>query len=295
MKFFTSKFSATQNENHGLNVEQLEDRLMLSTVEVFAAGSTGEENLDIFINGQFETTFFAVGGDVDQRDFVRLVFETDQDVTTGDVGIAFGNDAYDPSIGLDRNLLVDRIVVDGVTAQTEDPATFSTGIYRDGVTGPGFFETELFNINATFTYADSAPAEPTDRIEFDALGTTGDEIVELVIRGELVETFTFDSAGITETFSFTSNDSNLSIEDIRIQFVNDLFNPAAGIDRNAQIFEIRLFDSPGGNVEVADTNDSNVLSDGIFVQGVGITSGFGAGGFLAGNGICSGHQSIELR
>jgi len=34
---------------------------MLSTVEVFAAGATGEENLDIFINGVYETTFFEVG------------------------------------------------------------------------------------------------------------------------------------------------------------------------------------------------------------------------------------------
>ena len=64
-----------------------------------------------------------------------------------------------------------------------------------------------------------------------------------------------------------------------------MFDPANGIDRNAQIFEIRLVDSPTGNVEVANTNDSNVFADGIFVQGVGITSGFGAGGFLAGNGF----------
>ena len=285
MNFFKRQSPNPQNQNHGLNIEPLEDRLMLSTVEVFAAGATGEENLDIFINGQLETTFFSVGGDVEQRDLVRLVFETDQNVTTGDVGIGFNNDAFDPSIGFDRNLLVDRIVVDGVTAQTEDPSTFSTGIYRDGLTGPGFFETELFNINAVFTYADQAPTGPTDRIEFDALGTTGEEIVQLVVRDQVVETFTFDSANVSQTFSFQSNDNDLSIDDIRIEFVNDLFDPANGIDRNAQIFEIRLVDSPTGNVDVANTNDSNVFANGIFVQGVGITSGFGAGGFLAGNGF----------
>jgi len=88
-----------------------------------------------------------------------LVFETDQDLTPGDIGIAFGNDAFDPTTGLDRNLLVDRIIVDGVTVQTEDPSTFSTGIYRDGLTGGGFFETELFNINAIFTFADVEQAD----------------------------------------------------------------------------------------------------------------------------------------
>ena len=86
-------------------------------------------------------------------------------MTTGDVGIGFSNDAFDPSIGLDRNLLVDRIVVDGVTAQTEDPSTFSTGIYRDGLTGPGFFETELFNIMRSLLtqiqHRRNRPAQPT--------------------------------------------------------------------------------------------------------------------------------------
>jgi len=186
---------------------------------------------------------------------------------------------------IQRNLLIDRIAVDGVTAQTEDPSTFSTGIYRDGITGPGFLETEFFNINATITFADQQTTGSGDRIEFDALGTTGDEIVELVVRGEVVQTFALGAAGVAETFSFTSNDSDLSIEDIRIQFVNDLFDAANGIDRNAQIFEFRLIDSATGNVEVANTNDSNVLADGIFVQGVGITSGFGTGGFLASNGF----------
>ena len=112
MNPFKNETPLNRNSNRGLQLESLEERLMLSTVEVFAAGATGEENLDIFLNGVYETTFFEVGGDVDSRDFVRLVFETDQDLTPGDIGIAFGNDAFDPSTGLDRNLLVDRIVVD---------------------------------------------------------------------------------------------------------------------------------------------------------------------------------------
>ena len=49
MKFFKSKSSNSQNENLKLSLEQLEDRMMLSSVEIFAAGSTGEENLDLFI------------------------------------------------------------------------------------------------------------------------------------------------------------------------------------------------------------------------------------------------------
>ena len=260
--------TARYDSDLNLSLERLEDRLMLSTVEVFAAGATGQENLDIFINQQYVTTFNNVGGDVDQRDFVQLTFETDQQLSPGDIGIAFGNDLFDAATGLDRNLLVDRIVVDGVTVQTEDPSTFSTGIWRDGQTGPGFYETELFNIDAIFTFADPVTSpNGGDRIEFNALGTTGDEIVELVINGQVVESFGFNSAGNTQSFSFVSNDSDLSIDDIRIQFVNDLFDPAAGIDRNAQIFDFSLIDAQTGSSTTVRTTDSNVLSSGIFVRG----------------------------
>lgn len=109
---------------------------MLSTVEIFAAGATGEENVDLFINGQYETTFFNVGGNIDDRTFESFIFETDRQLTPGNIGVAFGNDFFDSHSAFDRNLVVDRIVVDGVTVQTEDPTTFSTGIYRDGLTGP---------------------------------------------------------------------------------------------------------------------------------------------------------------
>ena len=53
-------------------MEPLEERMMLSTVEIFAAGSTGQENLDLFIDDEFETTFFNVGGDVSAREFQTL-------------------------------------------------------------------------------------------------------------------------------------------------------------------------------------------------------------------------------
>ena len=254
---------------------------MLSTVSIFAAGQTGAENLDLFIDDQFVTTFNNVGGDVGSRDFVELQFDTEETLSPGRIGVAFGNDFFDLQTGEDRNLLVDRIVVDGVSVETEDPSTRSTGIFRNGFTGPGNFETELFNINAIFTYAD--PVGQGDRVEFDALGTTGDEVVELVIGDQVVSSFQLGNAGATETFSFSSS-SNVSLEDVEVRFANDLFDPANGIDRNVQIFEFRVVDGETGGVSTARTTDANVLSSGIFVPGEGITTGFGAGGFLATNG-----------
>ena len=285
--------------NSCLNLEVLEDRMMLSSVEIFAAGATGEENLDLLIDGEVVQTFFAVGGDASTGAFQRLTFETDQTITPGNIGIGFSNDAFDPSTGLDRNLFVDRIAVDGVSVEAEDPSTFSTGIYRDGLTGPGFLQTDVLNINGTLTFADpgsgggGGSTGSGDLIQFDALGTTGEEFVNLLVNGEVVQSFGFAFAqpGTTQTFNFQSDDPNISIEDIRLEFTNDAFDASTGLDRNVQISEFRVIDGDTGTVQSASTSDSNVLSSGIFADGA-ITEGFGAGGFLAGN--FDGNAFVEI-
>ena len=270
-----------------MSAEALEDRMMLSSVEIFAAGATGEENLDISINGEFQQSFFNVGGDASTRDFVRLTFDTDQTITPGDIAIGFSNDAFDPSIGLDRDLIVDRIVVDGVTVEAEAPSTFSTGIFRDGgLTGPGFFETEVLNINGTLTFADPSSGDGStgsgDLIEFDAFGITGEELVNLVVDGEVVQSFFLFQSETTHTFQ--SDAPNVSLEDIRIEFVNDLFDASLGIDRNVQINEFRVIDGDTGAVQRASTSDANVLNSGVFIDGA-VTDQLGAGGFLVSNGF----------
>ena len=287
----------TKQANSCLNLEVLEDRMMLSSVEIFAAGATGEENLELLIDGEVVQTFFAVGGDASTGAFQRLTFETDQPITPGNIGIGFSNDAFDPSTGLDRNLFVDRIAVDGVSVEAEDPSTFSSGIYRDGLTGPGFLQTDVLNINGTLTFADpgsgggGGSTGSGDLIQFDALGTTGEEVVNLLVDGQVVETFGLFDAGVTQTLNFQSADPNVSIEDIRLEFVNDAFDASTGLDRNVQIFEFRVIDGDTGSVQSASTTDGNVLSSGIFADG-GITQGLGAGGFLAGN--FDGNAFVEI-
>ena len=77
----------TQNQPISLSPETLEDRMMLSSVEIFAAGATGEENLDLPVHGEVVQAFFNVGGDASTRQFERFTFETDQTVTPGNIGI----------------------------------------------------------------------------------------------------------------------------------------------------------------------------------------------------------------
>ena len=59
-----------------LTVEQLEDRVLLSSVQIFAAGATGQEQLDLFIDDVHVTSFLNVGGDIGNRDFQTLTYET---------------------------------------------------------------------------------------------------------------------------------------------------------------------------------------------------------------------------
>jgi hypothetical protein len=70
------------------------------------------------------------------------------------VRIAFTNDAYDPANGIDRNLIVDNIRIDGITFETEGTDVLSTGTWlpADGI-APGFGRGDTLFVNGYFQYA----------------------------------------------------------------------------------------------------------------------------------------------
>ena len=111
-----------------LSIEALEDRMMLSTVSIFASGSTGAESIDVFAGGETRT-FDNVSADGDV-----FVFETSELLSNESVVIQFTNDLYIPEQGIDRNLTVEKIVVDGETIFTTDPSVFADGVW-DSVAG----------------------------------------------------------------------------------------------------------------------------------------------------------------
>ena len=73
-----------------LNVEQLEDRLMLSTVQIFASGGTGEEQFDVLVNDEVAATFNLnnVAGELQ-----LFEFETAEPVEASDIRVEFTNGA----------------------------------------------------------------------------------------------------------------------------------------------------------------------------------------------------------
>ena len=126
-------------------VEALEPRMMLSTVEVIAAGTGGFEQFELQINGNAVQTF-TTGSGADARNFQSFFFETPNTITADDVRIEFLNDFFDPNTGFDSNLVVDAIVIDGTRFETEAPSVFSTGTFlnADGIQ-PGFRQSETLH------------------------------------------------------------------------------------------------------------------------------------------------------
>ena len=284
-----SNRSSTRS-NRGLTVEPLEPRLMLSTVEVFVAGETGEEAFNVLIDGEVAQTFENVGGNFDNRDFEVLIFETEDTVTADRIEIEFINDDFNEETGFDRNLFVDGIIVDGAVFETEEPTTFSTGfIDEDGFTGPGFLETEILNVDGKFSFlADGGPTTPTPgegtRIRVDAIGETGEENLQLQIDGVAVADFQLDSADVSQSFFFVT-DEDIDISQLRISFTNDDFDPATGLDRNVTVSSFQAIDLATADRQIARTTDANVFGNNSYTEADGAQPGFGRGGVLITNGF----------
>ena len=305
-KFFnrtTSKNSSQQSSYGSLAVERLEERQMLSTVDIVAAGATGQETIELIIEGETVAVFENVGGDFNNREFVTLSYNTDQDIDPSQIEVAFTNDLFDQESGLDRNVRIDRVMLrfdtDGtpqervrvinrpLSFETEDPTVFSDGTWRpeDGITS-GLGRGEVLHTNGSFKFDGTTGANgslngavvegPGSFIEINARGDTGDEQFNLLIDGKVVQTYDVT----TELFEyrFVSEDE-VSPEQIRIEFINDVFDPANGIDRNLTVSSIRV------DQRLLQTEAPTTFSTGVFVEGRGIVSGFNETETLSTNGF----------
>ena len=129
-------------------------------IDIWAAGQTAQERMELQIGSQVVASWLLDNTDANADQF-RL-FQYDQDgVAPDDIRINFVNDFYDETNGIDYNLRVDRIVVDGVTYQTEDPSVFADGVYVDAlqIITSGNLQSEYLHTNGYFQYA--GPAQST--------------------------------------------------------------------------------------------------------------------------------------
>ena len=159
-----------------LSVDSLEDRMMLSTVKIIAAGSENTETMQLRINNQTVQARNNVGGNANTGQFQTFTWSTPDTITADQVRVFFTNDNFDPANGIDANLRVDAIIIDGTRFETESASVFSTGTWRaeDGIVA-GNRQSEFLHVAGYFQYAGSGDNGST-QITVNARGTTGQEL-----------------------------------------------------------------------------------------------------------------------
>ena len=276
---FNSALHQRLNCNSKLNlaVEELEQRQMLSTVQIFAGGTTGQEQIQLFIGDEAVATYSGLGDGADAG-FVRtFTYETSEFVSADDVRIEFTNDAYTPGV-LDRNVRIDAIAIDGVMYETESSAVFSTGTFGNNGLESGFGRGNFLHVNGFFQYSSQSVA--ASNLQIFAGGTTGAEQIQLVIDGDVVASYggLGDRAddGFYQTFTYQGTEA-VNPGDVRVEFIND-FVYSDGTDRNVYVEAI----APNG--QRFETNSAEVFSTGAYADGQ-IQDGFGRGNILHTNGF----------
>jgi len=275
-----------------LRVETLEDRMMLSTVDVFAAGATGQENMQLLVDGVVVQTVRGVQGDFDQRVFEQFTWNTDETISAAQLSVRFTNDFSDPETGLDRNLYVDRVVVDGRIYESEDSMTYVSNYWSENGLTSGRLGVEELNVSGQFRYSPYGENTlPVTTISVNALGTTGEERFQVLIDGVVEREFL---ASTTSTGYEVNLNRKIEFDQIRVRFINDAFDAATGRDRNLTVFSVDVLDLETGVAESRSPLQYGVLSTGTWLPDDGVVSGFGRGNTLHTNGFFE-FQNAENR
>ena len=131
-------------------------------IVVNAWGRTGQESFDLLVDDQVVQSW-----DVQQA-WQPYVYQTGELISADRVKVQFTNDLYDPSNGIDRNLHIDNVVMNGQKFESESSTTFSTGTWlaSDGVT-PGFGRGQTLHSNGFFQYGQTPSSDTVTFAGYD--------------------------------------------------------------------------------------------------------------------------------
>ena len=139
-------------------------------VEVLLRGDEGTEQFRLVSNG------VEIGTGTASTEFQTFSFNTDNYTPGSDLRIEFLNDEFDPANGIDSNLIVDNVTINGDTREVEDPSTFSIGVFVDGGFPEGFNQSEVLSTNGFFEVDfsnDGGGGGELTPISFSSAGTFG--------------------------------------------------------------------------------------------------------------------------
>ena len=270
----------------GPQFDPLEPRRLMSTVQVFAAGDTGLEQAQLLINGAVVKTWDNVSQATPGSPVVTLSHDVAGTVIADQVRVAFTNDVYDEANGIDYNLRVDAIAIDGVRYESESADVLSTGTWTaaDGDIVPGYGRGDTLHSNGHFQYAGGPVDPPVDPpagsytdITVYAAGETGNESAQLFVNGAVVQSWNNLAPGTTALTHRVERP--VTADQVRVAFTNDVYDEANDIDYNLRVEAIAL------NGVRYDTLDPGVLSTGTWTAADGdIVPGYGRGDTLHSNG-----------
>lgn len=239
---------------------------MLSSVDIIAAGVTNQEIMELQVDGATVETFANVGGDANGGEFQTYRYTTTETLNADQIRIQFTNDLYDVANNIDRNIRIDAIVIDGVRFETEAPTVYSTGSWltADGIV-PGYRQSEYLHSNGYFQFAGAGSGGEGSLIGINARGDEGAEVFQLLIDGNAVETFY--ATDQYQTFQYQA-DGIVTADQVRIEFLNDDWDPANNIDNNLVVDFISI------DGEVFQTEAPTTYSTGTWLSQDGIEPGF---------------------
>ncbi len=171
------------------------------------------------------------------------------------VSISFLNDLWNPGVG-DRNLYIDGITMNGTSTPGATAALYSAGHSDFTVTAPAVATPTPTPVLVPVPTPVLTPITPDTlvlRLSEDAY--SGDAQFTATVDGRALgpaqSVTALHGAGASQAFTFTGS-FGPGAHDLAVTFVNDLWNPATGADRNLYVQGATLNGatsaSPGGFV-----------------------------------------------
>lgn len=249
--------------------------MLATSVQVLAAGLSGQEDLALDIDGVEVRRWADVGGNFAARQFVTFDYTHPTDVTAGRIAVRMVNSA-----GANRDLRVDGIRVNGVKFESESPTTWNTGAYSNTLqaTVPAYAQSEvIYPDGGGLFFSDGASTVVAVR----AAGRTGTEQMRLLIDDAVVATWSnvggnYDT-GSFQTFTYT-HPTKLTPERLKVEFTNDGVTPTGG-DRNLRVDSLRI-DQRTYQTEAATTFSTGTWANGVVRPGFFSSEVLHANGYL---------------
>lgn len=257
-------------------------------VTVFAAGTPAGNvypTAQLLVDDHVVATFTDIRGDANNRLFQTFSYTSPVTLTPERVKVSYINDAVINNE--DRNLRVDKIMLDNLSYETEDPGVVSTGTWApDTGCGIGNKKSEWLQCNGYFSYGTTPVTTATGSVvKIFAAGTAAAGVfptMNLLIDGAVLSTYQ-NIQGDANARTFIEYDylspTKLSINQLKLQFTNDF--ATATEDRNLRVDKIVL-DGIEYQTEAPTTN-----STGTWDSATGCSAGNKQSEWMHCNGIFS--------